>query len=289
MFLIAVVRRVSWSRPMRRLSDAAKKIARGDFSIRIAPIRKDGKKDFVEIMFDDFNTMAGELESIELLKNDFISNVSHEIKTPLSVIQNYAAVLQNESLSIEQRREYAQTIIEATRRLSAMTGNILKLSKLENQEIMPEVAPYDLSEHIRRCALAFEEQWEQKDIRFDADLDELLIPHDETIVEIVWNNLIANAIKFTAPGGSIALTSKKAESFAVVEIRDSGCGMDEETQKHIFDKFYQGDTSHAQQGNGLGLALVKRAVELLRGTITVNSEPGQGSVFTVRLKMAGDR
>ncbi|MDR1104937.1 MAG: HAMP domain-containing histidine kinase, partial [Treponema sp.] len=191
MFLTAVVRHVSWSRPMRRLSEAAKKVAQGDFSVRIVPVRKDGRKDFVEVMFDDFNTMTEELAGIETLKSDFIANVSHEIKTPLSVIQNYAAVLQKENLSTEQCREYAQTIIEATQRLSALTGNILKLNKLENQGIIPEAAPYEVSEQLRRCVLAFEEQWERKNISFDADLDELVIPQDETILEIAWTNLIS--------------------------------------------------------------------------------------------------
>jgi signal transduction histidine kinase len=290
--IIGLVRYLSWNKPLRLLSEATQKVAQGDFSVRIAPLRKDGKKDYIEVMFEDFNTMAKELAGIETLKSDFIANVSHEIKTPLSVIQNYAAVLQNENLSIEQRREYAQTIIEATQRLSALTGNILKLNKLENQEIIPGAAPYDVSEQIRRCALAFEEQWERKNIAFDADLDELVISHDEALLEIVWNNLIANAVKFTPGGGAILLTAKaecggepELPSIAVT-VKDSGCGMDRETQKHLFDKFYQGDTSHAPQGNGLGLALVKRAVELSRGTITVDSSPGTGSVFTVRLPRA---
>jgi signal transduction histidine kinase len=283
--IISLVRNIAWNKPLRLLSEAARKIARGDFSVRIAPLRKDGKKDYVEVLFDDFNTMAEELSGIEALKTDFIANVSHEIKTPLSVIQNYAEALRNENLSGEQRREYAQTIMEATQRLSTLTGNILKLNKLENQEIKPAAAPYNLSEQLRRCALAFEELWEQKNISFDAELDELIISNDETILEIVWNNLISNAVKFTPKGGTVFLTAKAEDGFVVVTVQDTGCGIDRETQKHIFDKFYQGDTSHTQQGNGLGLALVKRAVELSGGTVTVGSEPGQGSVFTVQLKI----
>ncbi|GHT77371.1 two component sensor kinase [Spirochaetia bacterium] len=282
-------------RPMRRINEAARKIAKGDFSVRIAPLRKDGKKDFVEVMFDDFNAMTNELATIETLKTDFIASVSHEIKTPLSVIQNYVDVLQNDDLPVEQRREYTQTIMEATQKLSALTSNILKLNKLEHQEIIPEAAPYNVGEQIRRCALAFEELWERKHISLDADLDEIVVPYDESILEIVWNNLISNAIKFTPHGGSILLTAKAQDreppgseppcGMAVITVQDSGCGMDRETQKRIFDKFYQGDTSHAQEGNGLGLALVKRAVELLGGTVSVDSEPGQGSTFTVSLKI----
>jgi signal transduction histidine kinase len=283
--LIGIVRYTSWNRPMRRLGEAARKISKGDFSVRIAPLRKDGKKDFVEVMFDDFNTMAGELESIETLKTDFIANVSHEIKTPLSVIQGYAHILQDDTLSLTQRREYAKTILEATQRLSALISNILKLNKLENQEIIPETKQYSLSEQLRRCALAFEDLWERKHINFDADLDELTISNDETMLETVWNNLLSNAIKFTGSGGNILLTLKEQDGCAVVSIKDSGCGMNTETQRRIFDKFYQGDSSHSQEGNGLGLALAKQAVELSGGTIGVESEPGCGSKFRVCFKI----
>jgi signal transduction histidine kinase len=284
--LLAAVRHVSWSRPMRRLSEAAKKIAGGDFSIRIAPFRKDGKKDFVEVMFDDFNTMAEELESIEMLKNDFIANVSHEIKTPLAVIQSYAMALQRETLDPEERHEYIETIIASSQKLSALVSNILKLNKLEHEEIAPAAAPFDLSEQLRRCALAFENIWEQKNITFNADIDALAVCYDENMLEIIWNNLIANAVKFTARGGSISLSLKKRTGFALVRISDSGCGMDEETQKHIFDKFYQGDRSHSQEGNGLGLALVRKALDLSGAKISVMSKPGEGATFSVWLKIA---
>jgi signal transduction histidine kinase len=284
MILIAVVRHVSWSRPMRRMSEAAKKIARGDFSIRITPQRKDGKKDFVEVMFNDFNTMAQELESIEILKNDFIANVSHEIKTPLSIIQNYAAALQSETLLPEKRQEYINTIVTSSQKLSALVSNILKLNKLENQKIVPVADCYDLDEQLRRCVLAFEDLWEQKNINVTVDLDEITVCYDESMLEMVWNNLISNAIKFTAPGGFIEITLKKLVGFAVVRIIDSGCGMDEETQKRVFDKFYQGDLSHSQEGNGLGLALVKKAIAISGAKISVLSKAGEGSTFTVRLK-----
>jgi signal transduction histidine kinase len=295
MFLVAAVRHVSWNRPMRRMSEAARKISRGDFSVRIAPFRRDGKKDFVEVMVDDFNTMAEELESIEMLKNDFIANVSHEIKTPLAVIQNYATALQSEqsshgqsphdTLGLEEQREYIKTIIASSQKLSVLVSNILKLNKLEHEEISPAAAPFDLSEQLRRCALAFEDLWERKNIDFDADLEEAVVCYDESMLEIVWNNLISNAIKFTAPGGSVMLSLKQSEDFAVVEIRDSGCGMDGETQKHIFDKFYQGDSSHSQEGNGLGLALVKKAADITGAKISVMSKAEEGTSFSVRLEL----
>ncbi|MEK3685247.1 HAMP domain-containing sensor histidine kinase [Paenibacillus sp. FSL R10-2736] len=280
-----ILRHYSFSRPMRRLSDAARKIAQGDFSVRLAPLRKDGKKDYVEVMFEDFNTMAEELSSIETLKDDFIANVSHELKTPLAVIQSYARAIQQDKLSDEQRNKYADTIMNASQNLSELITNILKLNKLENQEILPLSAPYDLSEQLRRCALAYENLWESKDITFQADLETIVVRYDESILEVIWNNLLSNAIKFTAPGGKISLKLTTIAGYAVVRVTDSGSGMDEETLKHIFDKFYQGDTSHSQQGNGLGLALVMKALQMLGGKISVDSKPGTGTTFSVRLNI----
>ena len=283
--VVAIVRHVSWNRPMRTISQAAKKITLGDFSVRIPPQRRDGKKDFVEVMFDDFNTMAEELSTIETLKNDFIANVSHEIKTPLAVIQSYAAALQKADLGPEERGEYTGIIMDATRKLSALVSNILKLSKLENQEILPEPKLFNLSEQLRECAVAFENLWEQKNIEFTADLEEANVCLDENMLEIVWNNLLSNAVKFTKPGGSISMSLIKRNGFAVVTINDTGIGIDSAAQKRIFDKFYQGDSSHAQEGNGLGLALVKKTLDILGGTITVDSEIGRGTTFTVSLKI----
>jgi signal transduction histidine kinase len=282
--LSAGIRHSLFERPLRHLSEAAKKIAQGDFSVRIAPIRKDGKKDYVEVLFDDFNTMAAELAGIETLKNDFIANVSHEIKTPLSIIQGCANALQSDTLTIEEHRDYAKTIMDATQKLSSLVTNILKLNKLENQDIVPDAAPYDLSEQLRRCALAFEDIWERKNITFTAELEDITIKHDESMLELVWNNLFSNALKFTEPGGLFALSLKSAEGFAVVTVTDTGCGMDEKTVAHIFDKFYQGDSSHSGEGNGLGLAMVKRVMEITGGEISVDSKSGQGTTFTVRLK-----
>jgi signal transduction histidine kinase len=283
--LIAFIRHTSWNRPMKKLSEALHKIANGDFSVKIAPLRKDGKKDYIEVMFDDFNIMAQELQSIETMKTDFIANVSHEIKTPLSVIQNYAAALQSETLTADERSDYAKTIIEASQKLSLLVSNILKLNKLENQEILPEARPFDLGEQIRRCAVAFEDLWERKNISFEAELEEVIVSYDTHMLEIVWNNLFSNAIKFTNRGGSIFVSLKAKAGFAYVAVSDTGCGMDEDTQKRIFDKFYQGDSSRYQEGNGLGLALVKRTISLMGGTVTVESKPEQGSVFTVCLKI----
>ncbi|GHV78438.1 two component sensor kinase [Spirochaetia bacterium] len=283
--VITVIRQYYFERPLRHLREAAKKIARGDFSVRLAPLRKDGKKDSTAVLFDDFNTMAAELANIETLKNEFIANVSHEIKTPLSIIQSYAAALQNDALTGEERRDYAKTIMDATQRLSALVTNILKLNKLENQEIMPQDDPFDLSEQIRRCVLAFEDLLERNNIAVNVNFDEVMVSCNQSMLELVWNNLISNAVKFTNPGGLIALTLKETDGYAVITITDNGCGMDSETQKHIFDKFYQGDSSHAQEGNGLGLAMVKKVIEITGGKIKVDSKPGHGTTFTVCLKI----
>ncbi|MDL2229417.1 HAMP domain-containing histidine kinase [Treponema sp. OttesenSCG-928-L16] len=278
------IRYKHYSKPVKRLSKAVRNIAAGDFSVRLTvPVRKDGRKDYIGVMFDDFNKMAEELASIESLKDDFIATVSHEIKTPLSIIQGYAMALQGEDLLPEERVEFTQTIVAASQRISLLVSNILKMNKLENQGIIPSRESYDLGEQIRRCVLEFEELWEKKNIRLTVDLDEVQVICSENILELVWNNLLSNAIKFTPPGGDIRILLRREEDQVAVSVADSGCGMDEQTQRRIFDKFYQGDSSRSQEGNGLGLALVKKALSLLGCTINVSSVPGEGSVFTVCL------
>lgn len=274
-----------FDKPMRRLSQAMKAVAEGDFSVSVKPLHTGKKMDYMDVMYEDFNRMVQELSSIETMKSDFIANVSHEIKTPLAVIESYAAALQKGDLSDTQRNEYAKTIVSASRNLSALVSNILKLNKLENQEIVPTAREYDLTRQLCDCALAFESAWEEKGIEFDAQLEErVMICADESMLEMVFNNLISNAIKFTEPGGMVTLRQIVREDTVEVVVSDTGCGMDEETVRHIFDKFYQGDTSHSGEGNGLGLALARRVLEITGGSISVSSCPGEGSEFTVRLK-----
>lgn len=277
--------RKKFDAPLKKLSAAAKQVAGGDFSIYVEPLHTPDKYDYIDVMFEDFNRMVEELGTIETLKNDFIANVSHEIKAPLSVIQSYASALKKETLAQSERVEYADAIVTATKNLAALVTNILKLNKLENQEISPLPAPYDLCRQLSECALNYEQAWEEKGIHFSAELeDRSMIEADASMLEIAWNNLLANAIKFTPAGGAITLHQTSDAESVTVTISDTGCGMDANTMKHIFDKFYQGDTSHSSEGNGLGLALSKRVVELAGGTIGVKSELGKGSVFTVNLK-----
>lgn len=287
--LTAYQKQRAFDKPMRKLSEAAKRVAEGDFSVYVAPGHRADKLNYVDVMFQDFNKMVEELGSLETMKNDFIASVSHEIKTPLSVIQSYSTALQNEALPPEVRREYTETIVASSQKLASLVTNILKLSKIENQVISLNAEPYDLCRQLCDCALSFEEAWEKKNIEFMAELDDrVMIRADESLLEIVWNNLFSNAVKFTEPGGKIHLRQTSDEESVTVSITDTGCGMDEQTRKHVFDKFYQGDTSHYQEGNGLGLALAWKVVELEGGSITVDSTPGEGTVFTVYLPLQAD-
>ena len=270
-----------YEEPMHRLARATEQVAGGDFSVYIPPLHTADKLDYLDVMIVDFNRMVEELGSIETLKTDFFSNVSHEIKTPLAVIQNNAELLRREDLT-DKQQAYADTIYDSSRRLADLITNILKLNKLEKQTITPDIQVYDVCAQLAECALGHEEAWERKGLDFEADMeDRAEIAADPALMELVWNNLFSNAVKFTEPGGSITLTETSDESNVYVSVRDTGCGMSEETKKHIFEKFYQGDTSHAMAGNGLGLALALRVLQLGGFQIQVESAPGQGSTFTV--------
>ena len=281
-------RRLTLQRPVRRILQAARRIRQGDFSARIEPIHGAGSMNELDVIIEDFNHMAEELGSIETLRADFVSNVSHELKTPLAVIQNYATLLQAPELPEAQRLEYARAASAAARRLSDLVGNILRLNRLENQQIFPEARSYNLSEQLRQCLLNFEAAWEEKQLKLDVRIeDDVMICADEELLSLVWNNLLSNAVKFNDVGGQLIVQLARQDPFVEVCVSDSGCGMSPEVGRHIFEKFYQGDPSHTTQGNGLGLALVKRVVDIVGGEITVQSAQGVGSRFIVRLCAGG--
>ena len=272
-------------RPVRQILAAAEKIMEGDFSVRIAPVKEfAGETGFNQII-DCLNKMTAELAGTETLRTDFIANVSHELKTPLAVMGNYATMLQKPGITEAERLEYAKAISDSARRLAQLITNILKLNKLENQQIFPQLDEYDLGEQLCESLLQFEDIWEKKELNIETDIqDDVRIRSDPELLSLVWNNLISNAVKFTPSGGTIGVTLKTEGNTVVVSVRDTGCGIKPEVGQHIFEKFYQGDTSHATQGNGLGLALVKRVMDILNGEIGVQSVYGQGSTFTVKFR-----
>ena len=281
----AIRRKVTTERITKRIAEAAKKLVQGDFSVRIAPISNlSADENFNEII-DCFNTMAAELSGVETLRTDFIANVSHEMKTPLSVMQNYGTLLQMPDLDEVKRIEYAKGVTEGSRRLADMMTNILKLNKLEKQQIYPKTEEYDLGEQLCECLLQFENVWEEKEIEIETEIaEDVRVSTDGELLSLVWNNLFSNAFKFTPEGGKVTLVLEATEQHAIVKVKDTGCGISKEVGAHIFEKFYQGDTSHAMQGNGLGLALVKRVIDILHGEITVESAIGKGSTFIVKFK-----
>ena len=277
-------RKITVDRPVKQITEAAEKITQGDFSARVPPIHGAGTEGFNEIG-KAINAMAAELSGTETLRTDFIANVSHEIKTPLAVMGNYATMLQRPGITEEEKNEYAKAISEAARRLAQLITNILKLNKLENQQIFPQPQEFDLGEQLCECLLGVEDAWEAKNLEIETDIEDgVRIKSDPELLSLVWNNLISNAVKFTPDGGTIGVSLKTEDHAVIVQVRDTGCGMKPETGMHIFEKFYQGDTSHATQGNGLGLALVKRVMDILNGEIGVQSVYGEGSTFTVKFK-----
>ena len=281
-----VRRKLSVERPVKIITDATEKIMQGDFSVRVPAMNGAAVEGFGRIG-TAINQMVRELGSVETLRTDFIANVSHEMKTPLAVMQNYGTMLQQPNLEDAQRIEYAKAITDGSRRLADMMTNILKLNRLENQQIFPQTTEYDLGEQLCECLLQYENVWEQSDIEIETEIEEdVRVKADAELLSLVWNNLFSNAFKFTEPGGTVSLSLRATENHAIVKIRDTGCGMSPEVGAHIFEKFYQGDTSHATQGNGLGLALVKRVVDIMQGEISVESAVGVGTAFTVTIRRA---
>ena len=268
--------------PITELSKAMDKVANGDYAVQLNTDNHLGKGELHEVLVN-FNHMVQELASTEMLHSDFISNVSHEFKTPLAAITGYATLLQDDSLTPEERNEYISTIIQSAKELSHMTGNILQLSHLENQTIISDQEYFRLDEQIRQIILRMEPMWSEKNLVLSPELDTITWYGNQELTAHIWKNLLDNSIKFTPHGGEIHVTAHQDETWLTVTVEDSGPGMTSEVQAHIFDKFYQGDTSHKKKGNGLGLALVRRIVTLYNGKIEVESQPDMGSSFKISL------
>ena len=283
-FIDFLRRKFTVKRPVDKILDATEKIAAGNFSVRLEINHSLRDYNEFDLICENLNKMTEELSKSRLLNNDFISNVSHELKTPLAVIQNYSAAIQDPDLDDAARKKMAQTLINTSKKLTTLVGNILKLNKLENQKIHPELTVFRLDEMLTQCVLGFEDIIEEKRIELDCEFDEVTVNSSADYLELVWNNLLSNAVKFTDEGGRVSVSLKAENGNVVVRVEDTGCGIPPETGARIFEKFYQGDTSHAAQGNGLGLALVKKVIDILGGSIFVESEQGKGSVFTVTLK-----
>ncbi len=269
-------------KPIANLQSAIKKVTDGDFSITL---KEKNFFDEIENINHNFNIMVSELKANQNMQDEFVSNVSHEFKTPLSAIEGYATLLQDKTLTDEERDEYTQEIIQTTKAMSELVGNMLLLSKISNQVIDCKKDSVMIDEQIRKIVVLLEPKWTEKNIEFDVDLDELSIVSNSSLIANVWRNLIENAIKFSPHGGKITISLKRINDNAIFTIVDQGDGVKEEDKEHIFEKFYQADTSHRQEGNGLGLSIVKKIIDLLGGTISVDNVDGCGCCFTVSIPL----
>lgn len=266
--------------PIKELREGMQQIADGNFDTRLETRSTSNE---IQEVFAGFNMMAGELGATEILQTDFVSNVSHEFKTPINAIEGYTMLLQSTENIDEAENEYIEKILFNTRRLSSLVSNILLLSKLENQSIQTHREMYALDEQIREDILALESLWEPKNIEFDVDLDAVRFYGNKNVLHHVWSNLLSNAVKFSPNGGTIRMRLFKEGEKIVFYVEDNGPGLSEEAKKHLFDKFYQADTSHKEEGNGLGLALVKNIVSLCDGEISAENMTDGGCRFTVTL------
>ncbi len=267
-------------RPIRRLQEAMDAVAEGDFSASVSNRTRIRE---IESINHSFDVMVKELKATEILQSDFVSNVSHEFKTPLNAIEGYAMLLQDEALTMEERSTYIEKIRVNTERMSTLVGNILLLSRLDTQAIEGQKRRYRLDEQLRQSVVFLEPKWAEKTLEFDVSLGEFYYYGNEALMLHVFNNLIENAIKFSPIGGVIRVTLEEKDGALVTVVEDEGAGIDENAQKHIYDKFYQSDTSHKEEGNGLGLALVKKILDLAGGSISAENCETGGARFTVTL------
>lgn len=269
-------------RPMDNIVKATQKVAMGDFSVRVST---KGCRGDIKTLVESFNNMLSELSGIEIFREDFINSFSHEFKTPIVSIQGFAEQLLRDDLSEKQRREYATLIVNESGKLTNMSSSVLLLTKLETQEMVGEKSWFCLDEQLRKSFLSLQHDWEQKNIQPVLSIEPTMFYGNEKMLEHVWTNLISNAIKFSHVGGTIRICCHKNGDSVEICIWDNGIGMDEQTMNHIFEKFYQGDAAHSIAGNGLGLSIAKRVIELNGGAISVDSTLGEGSVFHVSLPL----
>ncbi len=268
--------------PISKINEGLQKICKGDLKTKLQRRRYSSR---YSTLIKNINLMTEELSSIDKMKESLLSNISHEFKTPISVINNYSTLLQDTSLTPEQVKEYSKEIAASSRQMSELVTNILKLNRLENQQIPTDAKPYNLSEQLCECLLNFESIWEDKQIEIFTEIeDDVIVNSNRQLLDIVWNNLFSNAFKFTPNGGTVSISLSNGNRYAIVKISDSGCGIPENESELIFDKFYQCDSSRATEGNGLGLALVKRIVNITNSIIKVESTKDSGTTFTVKIK-----
>lgn len=266
-------------KPIQQITEATKKVSSGDFKVRLETRRNDE----IGELTNNFNQMVRELGSIEVLQKDFINNVSHEIKTPITSIQGFAKLLEDDEISKEEKQEYLNIIVEESNRLLNISTNILRLSKLQNQEKITKRDSINVTEQVRKTISLLEPKWKEKNLSFNISTQEIYYYGDEEITFQIWVNLIDNAIKFSKEDGKINITIKQENSYIIVKIKDNGIGMDENEQQKIYTRFYQIDQSHSQEGSGLGLSIVKRIIDLSNGKIEVESKKNVGTTFTIKL------
>ena len=268
------------TKPIEEITKVTEQVAKGNFDVSI------DTKGFRNEMYDlgvNLNTMISQIKSIEVMRSDFVSNVSHEFKAPLSAIQGYVTLLSSPALSMEKRMEYFTLLAQSVAQMSGLVDNVLRLSKLESSTQTPKKEPFRLDEQLRRSVLMFEKTWIEKNLEPELELPDCTYNGNEELLGQMWINLIGNAVKFSETGGKFGVKIEDSDSFVKVSVYDNGIGMSEEVRQHVFEKFYQGDTSHKEKGNGLGLALVKSICTLTGCDISVQSELNKGSMFTVTL------
>lgn len=271
----------SRAKEVNTLSDAIKNVAEGNYSTRIPTEQKSA----ITPIYANFNKMCAELESIQILRNDFINSYSHEFKTPIASINGFASLLLEKELPPDEQKQYLEIIVDESARLSKLATNTILLSKLSSQQIVTDIERYDISEQLRQCSIILSRKWLEKKIEFSGEFPEILFFGNKEMMQHLWLNLLDNAIKYTPVGGEITVESKQEDNCVIVKISDTGEGMDESVMKYLFDPYFQGDPSHSQQGLGLGLSIAKRIVELCSGTISVESEIAVGSTFIVTLPL----